>query len=333
MGCWNQTCAITNLPVTAGEDVVALFLVQQRYHRNNCYANCYWAPIPYFVYGKYDDYGSIEDYSSPTIECILQYIRDNIASKETKTDSVCDVPIKAEDVVDLDYVLNIEQQRLHVRNNLLNHSSFYNDVVEQRRVQLIVIKKSVFDKIMSDYSFETWDSVDGKTRRVMLSYRDVQQRTSRDIFKYRQITHEIRHIMDDLSIAVKKDPQDDAYILRQQRKLSSLMLDSRTTMEQSGNFSVFATNVSAMFCPEVRILHNIEQAIIKDDEKMINALAEQISKAYVLCSFVDDGRMVWCPPSGAGSQSDDTTAQVLRCKLTSFAIKEDEKRRREKYGD
>lgn len=336
MGCWNQTCAITNLPISAGEDVVGLFLVQQRYHHNNCHANCYWAPIPYLVYGKYDDYGSIEDYSSPTIGSIVQYFSDNIISDELKTDDHYKVPIRSEDVVDLDYVLNIERdQRLYVRNQLINHPTFSNDlsIVKQRRVQLIVIKKGVFNKIMSDYSFETWDNTDGKVRKVMMSYRDVQQRTSRDVFKYRQLTHEIRHIMDDISIAVKKEPQDNLYLMRQQRKLSSLMLDSRSIIEPSSHSSVFSTNANTMFCPDVRILHDIEQAIIKDDEKMINGLAEHISKAYVLCLFVDDGRMVWCPPSGAGSQSDDTTTQIMRGKLTSFAIKEDEKRRREKHGD
>lgn len=66
MGCWNETCAITNLPIRAGDPVVLMFLSKvmhstEQDHAGHCYANSVWTPRALPIYGKYDDYGSLED--------------------------------------------------------------------------------------------------------------------------------------------------------------------------------------------------------------------------------------------------------------------------------
>jgi hypothetical protein len=48
MGCWNETCAITNLPIHCEEDMVVFFTL---------YHNGEWKLIPVPFYGQYDDYG------------------------------------------------------------------------------------------------------------------------------------------------------------------------------------------------------------------------------------------------------------------------------------
>ena len=49
MGCWNETCNLSNLPILCGQQVRVLLIAGQ----NN--------PLFYPFEGEYDDYGSIED--------------------------------------------------------------------------------------------------------------------------------------------------------------------------------------------------------------------------------------------------------------------------------
>lgn len=65
MGCWSETCGITQLPINAG-DKVRLFILFENYLSENkgggsCYPNDIWAPLGLPIQGVYDDYGGIED--------------------------------------------------------------------------------------------------------------------------------------------------------------------------------------------------------------------------------------------------------------------------------
>lgn len=54
MGCWNETCMITQLPITSNEDVILLILKKLRYKN---------VPCSFAIKGKYNDYGQLEENS------------------------------------------------------------------------------------------------------------------------------------------------------------------------------------------------------------------------------------------------------------------------------
>ena len=64
MGCWNQTCSLTTLPITYGDEIVLIPLVE---NYNNpiagltYYVNDNYEVFGLPIYGKYNDYGGIED--------------------------------------------------------------------------------------------------------------------------------------------------------------------------------------------------------------------------------------------------------------------------------
>lgn len=71
MGCWNGTCGLTNLSVRAEDDVV-FYLLKDGEFRNSlgfgtgvCYSNELFAPFGLPVYGKYNDYGTVEKIQNP----------------------------------------------------------------------------------------------------------------------------------------------------------------------------------------------------------------------------------------------------------------------------
>lgn len=66
MGCWNGTDLITQLPIMCGDEVALILIKKSKYHfnaDNSCYSNEYFKPLPILLYGKYDDYGCIENIS------------------------------------------------------------------------------------------------------------------------------------------------------------------------------------------------------------------------------------------------------------------------------
>lgn len=65
MGCWSETCGVTQLPINYRDKVRLFILVHQASPEieggGTCYANDIWAPFAPAIQGTYNDYGGIED--------------------------------------------------------------------------------------------------------------------------------------------------------------------------------------------------------------------------------------------------------------------------------
>ena len=64
MGCWNSTCALSNLPIIEGENVKAVILFEgwnPKFKSGSCNADDILCPAFLPLTGKYDDYGGVED--------------------------------------------------------------------------------------------------------------------------------------------------------------------------------------------------------------------------------------------------------------------------------
>lgn len=61
MGCWNETCALTDLPIISGEKICAVIIEHMRQDATSCYPSENWCPIGPAIWGNYSGYGYIED--------------------------------------------------------------------------------------------------------------------------------------------------------------------------------------------------------------------------------------------------------------------------------
>lgn len=61
MGCWNETCFLTRLPILEGDPVKLLFIAEAGGGRNTVHPDGFWKPIALPFRGHYDGYGRIED--------------------------------------------------------------------------------------------------------------------------------------------------------------------------------------------------------------------------------------------------------------------------------
>lgn len=78
MGCWNGTCAVSNLHVTAGQKVMVLMLLKNTEARSFCYGNALYEVCPVPFYGKYNDYGAVEDCEGFGLNIVIEALRSRL---------------------------------------------------------------------------------------------------------------------------------------------------------------------------------------------------------------------------------------------------------------
>jgi len=161
MGCWNHTCMLTNLPVTAGEKIATVILMKTREGYGDCHAYKTWHPAPVMYYGEYDDYGGSEDCYGSQIDYILKEFRDNAAV--VKPD---DEKKRGGD----EYLTDIEQfSRDGDAGGLtLIGNDSQNSAVD---VELAVIKTSVLDKFLDRYYWTDYKLKTANGDEVKITYK------------------------------------------------------------------------------------------------------------------------------------------------------------------
>lgn len=102
MGCWNETCALSGLPILAGEEVYFIVLTKNPYKeheaRTGVYIGDFWFPRTMPILARYNDYGNIEDWTpeeQPFIDGILEGFRkDLIQSEASDRDEILSIPAR-----------------------------------------------------------------------------------------------------------------------------------------------------------------------------------------------------------------------------------------------
>lgn len=74
MGCWNETCGITQMPICGG-DKIRMFLIVEAEHWDEggalYYSTDLWKPFGLPLKGTYDEYGRIEDIEEDALSDLL----------------------------------------------------------------------------------------------------------------------------------------------------------------------------------------------------------------------------------------------------------------------
>lgn len=92
MGCWNGTCAVSNLPITQGTKVRGFILVPNEYSDEKlplgsgiCYSTDLFTPLSIAIRGEYNDYGAMENIiKDSNTDLILKYINQKIKDGKLK---------------------------------------------------------------------------------------------------------------------------------------------------------------------------------------------------------------------------------------------------------
>lgn len=70
MGCWNETCMISNLPILAGEECAIAILMDRGIPNEGVYPTDQYMPFA-IIHGEYDEYGRLENANEEEVAALL----------------------------------------------------------------------------------------------------------------------------------------------------------------------------------------------------------------------------------------------------------------------
>lgn len=189
MGSWNATCCVSNLHVRSGQDVAVFMLLENKVTKSFCYGNALYDVCPLPFYGKYNDYGGVEDCHGPALPIVLGEIKRQLYEFGQGPNSSHDLVVKRTDF-DIDLLfeadhedrLGIQSSQLfdvdeHDLRELRNESQLTTDqqfeldrlankikqVDTFRRVTHVVIHGDIFRDIMNKYYIDSYVGIDKGT--------------------------------------------------------------------------------------------------------------------------------------------------------------------------
>jgi hypothetical protein len=300
MGCWNGTCAITNLPVMAGDKVYCLFLVESPYKGvdgDHCYCDTYYTPFPLFFEGEYDDYGGVEK-CSPESQYIVDFLKENIVEMEQGENKYHDVPVKVDDL-DIYKVLEADHEgRLYVKNGKYGK--------DELRFTHIIIKKNVLDSLLES---------------VGLSYNPKKENGDEDYYTtlkayYKDFESDFENVRQAI-IKISEDDSMSRFMLL--AGLTSLSISLKQTGYKMPDYWDIFRGMDIRYGYK-----HAQQVILKEakDKDKHNHFLKCYIVMTVLNYYMGRSRKVWIKPSGEGSQDSNTNMQEITAKLITDAAVE-----------
>jgi len=323
--------------VYAGEEVVSLFLVSNTSYDNNCYSTSFWAPIPVILYGEYNDYGAVENFTSKFDNLLIEYIKRHMFEMTQGPNQYHD-PAAVRNELDLEQLYELDHEdRLWFapskRSMLSDHmekiytaadipvvlpkleegkdrayGNFAYGPKVGSRVSHIVIKKSLFDKLLSDYTYEDWaEDETGKYVRFNVSFSDLLSNIDDDLeWVYKQFVgdEELKDATPEDTLMIKamrrfrtNDMHSTFWQVRKERPLFSLLPSGSS----QGEYYMPNINVWELFI-----------SMYETDKQLAKDFILEIAKFSWLKMYVSHSRIAWTPQVGAGSQSSELTPyQIL----------------------
>lgn len=141
MGSWNQTCAITGNAIYAGDEVVAMWLLDG-------------SPLPFHIRGEYNDYGAVENEHGPMLEEAMAFFKEYLYEMEEGENKYHDIPVK-KDALDFKLLMGAD----HEERLFLNYNPYrWIDVPEKQVLSHIEIHASVFDEL-AKYDIQSYRGI------------------------------------------------------------------------------------------------------------------------------------------------------------------------------
>lgn len=330
MGSWNGTCCVSNLHVTSGTEVAVFMLLENKEKKSFCYGNALYDLCPIPFYGKYNDYGAVEDCNGFGLNIVVEAIRERIYEFGQGPNSSHDIVVN-KDTFDIDMLFeadhedrlgiqelrswntdkyqHVELEKMRQMDGLTDSQQFELDRLSAkikqedtfRRVTHVIIHSDVFKSIMEKWFIEEYLGEDKG---------DTGRNNCYKHFYFKDLVDSIPEYID----KKKKDAEelkkeDNAALARMMRRMSnSGDWDSpnlaakwlnRFDNGSSGEFGL------------IRVSEYISNYIDANDwDGLASFVKEALAGAWVN-SFMGYTRKVWTQQSGQGGQSQDADGYIL----------------------
>jgi len=323
MGCWNHTCAVTNLPIHWEEEVEVILLRSSSFGRDDtsyCHPDTYWTPMPLTFSGTYNDYGSVENCHGPALDIIMDTLCKNLQEMEADEDRHHRHrdAITKEDF-DIKYMFDLDHDGLlYIKNPI---PSF--DGPDVCRVKHIVVRKDVYEGIVTKTKYGSWWKEEDN---ITLGKVDVNE-----------FTNDLDKLIDpddlpELEDFGDLDEMDAKQQLALRRSLKRYQMYEGIGQSSASELIVYKGGGTLGVNRPI----NIPEILVDLREQKSDLYDGVLDNALRFAFFnlwMNNARKTYTVPSGAGSQDDTTAAQELCARLTLSSAKAQRKWQKERYEE
>lgn len=286
MGCWNKTCALSNLPIYHGEETYVFIIERNSGYGvdGGVYTHHMFLPCLLPFEATYDDYGAGENSKGVGLPWVLEGIRKNLI--ETHTYAKSDLSVNREEFdVDLLYTAS--------REGVLFTKNYSGG---QHRLHFVMMRKDVVDAVLLRYVYERYVP---------------------EFHKY------VEYTFNDILNSVDEVINHSVKILEPRSKTSLFHILSPATLLLPGEGPNLAsywlhslhgcrTGQSCIFDLWSVYADLIEKGNLNEAKELI----VECLKGVCIDIFMDATRRSWSPPSGEGSQDECHLEHRLLANIT-----------------
>lgn len=311
MGCWNQTCGLTQIHILAGEKVMVFPLVKSEAD-SLCYSTPFWTPFPVPFSSEYDDYGAGENSTGLGLDMVIEFLRGKLVELEVGKNKFHDIAVKR-DCFDEQLFWNaIHEQRLAINT--------YNG---DKEVRMVMIKQSIIDYLIEHNEFSLYEGYDANGSKYTK-------------YKFADIVASLDGLLDELFVKETNLPDGISEELRAkfERLMSYKMLEQAAEaavnkdehnwagrwLQFSGSHLSYGSFSSHLI--ESRLTELVEA---NDREGARELLIQHLVMRFV-DSFIMSVRKFWSPQAGAGSQNASQDGYRLLAKAMTHVLDEEKAR-------
>jgi hypothetical protein len=289
MGCWNQTCGLSQLHIRHGQDVMVFALTKNNGYDSLCYTTPFWAPAMLPFYAKYNDYGGGEDCTGVGLNIVMNAIKEELIELPQGANQFHDIPVKAEGFNDEVFFEAVHEGRLFVKG-----------LHERQRVhvEFVMFHMDVVNHILENRKIERY----------------VGQNNGNTGWDNAYIEYTFKDVLADLPACVDhmfEQYADQSNPLRFFDPLRSLRRMNDRETNQVNHAAALLSIDEYRYSGLVRISFLLDEYVEANDRAGLIELLTEHLKALWLDGFMLDTRKFWSPQAGAGSQAQEPEGYLL----------------------
>jgi hypothetical protein len=280
MGCWNKTCGLSNLHITAGTPVY-VFVLEQNKTYEHCYSTGLFAPLLLPFESVYDDYGGGENSSGPALDYIMNMIKKDLVEMEVGENQYHDIEVKREGFTPEKFFEAVHEDRLSIQGRRAEPTQLY----------FTMMRKDIVDDILANRTIEDYVG-DGKGT---CGYGNNYVK-----YKFADIVADIRPLLNDAMEIVSNIDKE----LRSLKMFSGL--DYMFDQDYENKVLKWMRGDSYRYSRIVDMKQVISKGLeigTVDSINKVAALLEEYLKGIYIDGFMHSARKTWIPGGHEGSQS------------------------------
>lgn len=288
MGCWNKTCGLSNLHITAGKEVYVFAIERNPHLDDRCYSTSFYRPLLLPFYSHYNDYGGGENSSGIGLEPILDGIRRNLIEVEVGENKSHDIAVKRDKFNEELFFDAVHENRLKVKT--------FNGSTE---LDFVMFRKDVVDDILDNWTRQKYVGDGSGTTGWGNNYIE---------YKFADILADLPEFMDKLASMMNQSSEEGSVVdaLMPNWRLKTFGgLETVFPWGHANKVSWYIEREGYRYSHIVNVHELIIEAMEAGNVARATALMIEHLKAVYIDSFMHEVRKVWMPVAHEGSQAQE----------------------------